>query len=263
MVLRRAAELSARRRGSDDAGSISPEVLVQVAGALGIAEQDVRRALFDLVSERTAEPYTLSRRLYGPSRLRAVREIPHPPEETREHLEDLLRHEHGLKLRQKTEASSLFDAGDLLGAVRRALDFTGNRALLKARSLELRVEDAGREGSGASLTTDVVNQRAEYLSFSGLLGATLALPLALAGFYEWPYFLAVPPALVGPYYGFRLAYRKTCADLRRSMDGLLDAAEEGAPQKKEPEQEKPRERPPGQIRQLRPIPRFSFRPPEE
>ena len=268
MVLRRAAELSARRRGSDDAGagSISPEVLVQVAAALGIVEQDVRRALFDLVSERTAEPYTLSRRLYGPSRLRAIREIPHPPEEAREHLEDLLRHEHGLKLRQKTEASSLFDAGDLLGAVRRALDFTGNRALMKARSLELRVEDAGREGregSGASLTADVANQRAEYLSFSGLLGATLALPLAIAGFVEWPYFLAVPPALVGPYYGFRLAYRKTCADLRRSMDGLLDAAEEGAPQKKEPEEEKPRERPPGQIRQLRPIPKFSFRPPKK
>jgi hypothetical protein len=40
MVLRRAAELSARRRGSDTfAQSVSPELLVQVAGALGIASR--------------------------------------------------------------------------------------------------------------------------------------------------------------------------------------------------------------------------------
>ena len=38
MVLRRAAELSARRRGSDTyAQSVSPDLLVQVASALGIA----------------------------------------------------------------------------------------------------------------------------------------------------------------------------------------------------------------------------------
>ena len=41
MVLRRAAEFSARRRGSTSGHrTISPEVLVQVAGALGIAEPD-------------------------------------------------------------------------------------------------------------------------------------------------------------------------------------------------------------------------------
>src|SRR3990170_216397 len=108
IVLRRAAELNAHRKGSDTfAYSISPEVLVQVAAAAGIAESDVRRAL----------------------------------------------------------------------------DFSGHHTLLKVRSLELRVEDVGYGRSGISLIADVSNQRGEQLSLSGILGATLALPLAIAGVY--------------------------------------------------------------------------------
>ncbi len=261
MVLRRAAELGARRRvsGSFGGASVSPEILVEVAGALGIAEQDVRRALFDLFSEKTAEPRTLAHRLYGPARLRVVREIENNPEPTRTHLEDLLREEQGLKLRRKTEASSLWDAGDSFGAVRRALDFS--HPLLKSRSVELKVEDVGYGRTGTNLTIDVANQRGEYLSLGGILGATLALPLAIAGAYNGLYFLAVVPALVAPGLGFKLAYKKVCADMRRAMDGLLDAAEEGPP-KKEPS-EQPRHRPPGQIQALEPIPKFKPRPSAE
>ena len=257
MVLRRAAELSARRRGSASAThhSVSPEVLVQVATALGIAEPDVRRALSDLFSEKAAEPRSLARRLFGPARLRVAREIEWPMEAVRSHLEDLLREEQGLKLRRKTEASSLWDAGDFVGAVRRALDFTGHPTLLKARSVELRVEDVGYGRSGANLTADVANQRGEYLSLSGLLGATLALPLAIAGAYDWPYFLAVIPALVAPGVGFKLAYKKACADARKVIDGLLDDAEEGPPQEEE-SLERSRRQAPGEIRQLKPIPKF-------
>lgn len=257
MVLRRAAEFSARRRGSDTlANSISPEVLVQVAAAVGIPESDVRRALSDLASERAAEPDTLAYRLYGPARVKAVREVESPAEPTRAHLEELLRgEEQGLKLRRKTEASSLWDAGDFLGTVRRALDFSGHHSLLKARSVELRVEDVGYGRSGARLTADVSNQRSEYLSLGGILGATLALPLAIAGVYDWLYFLAVIPALAVPGAGFRLAYRKSCADIRRALDSVLDAAEEGPP--KEEPSEPSRDRKPGQIQGLKPIPRFS------
>lgn len=263
MVLRRAAELSARRRsfGSSGSYSISPEVLVQVAAAAGIPEHDVRRALFDLFSDRTVEPYTLARRLYGPARLRVVREVERPVEQTRAYLEDLLRREQDLKLRRKTEASSLWDAGDALGAVRRALDLSGDRPLLKARLVELRVEDVGYGHSAANLTTDVSNQRGDYLSLGGILGATLALPLAIAGVYEWLYFLMVIPAFVAPGVGFRLAYQKVCADIRRAMDGLLDAAEEGPPKEEPPEQ--PRDRQPGRIRRLKPIPRFTLQPEED
>ncbi len=258
IVLRRAAELSARRRGSDSlgAGSVSPEVLVQVAGALGISEHDVRRALFELVSDKTAEPNTLARRLYGPARLKAVREIEKPVDSVRNHIEDLLRDEQGLKLRRKTEASSLWDAGDLLGPVRRTLDFLGQYSLLKARSVELRVEDVGYGRSGANLTTDVSNQRGEYLSLSGTLGATLALPLAIAGVYDGLYFLGLLPALAIPGIGFRLAYRKACADISRAMDLLLDDAEEGPSKERKPS-EQPRRRKPGQIRSLKPIPKFA------
>jgi hypothetical protein len=263
IVLRRAAELGGRRRDSGSFGthSVSPEILVQVATALGIAERDVRRALFDLFSEKTTEPYSLARRLYGPARLRVVREIEHPMEPTRTHLEDLLREEQGLKLRRKTEASSLWDAGDLLGTVRRALDFLGHRSLLKTRSVELRVEDVGYGRSGANLTADVANQRGEYLSLGGILGATFALPLAIAGAYDWLYFLAVIPAFVAPGFGFKLAYKKACADVRRTMDSLFDTAEEGPPREKEPSETA--DRSPGQIRRLKPIPKFVPRPKAE
>ena len=258
MVLRRAAEFGARRRGSvSGARSVSPEILVQVAGALGIAERDVRQALFDLFSGKTTEPRTLAWRLYGPARLRAVREIERPAEVTRTHLEDLLRQEQGLKLRRKTAASSFFDAGNLLSTVHRALGFSGHHPLLKARSVELKVEDVGYGHSGANLTTDVTNQRGEYLSLGGVLGATLALPLAIAGAYDPFYLLGVIPALLASGAGFRLAYKKACVDVRRAMDGLLDAVE-GGPQGEEEEQpEQPRDRKPGQLQPLEPLPKFT------
>ena len=262
IVLRRAAELNAHRKGSDTfAYSISPEVLVQVAAAAGIAESDVRRALVELFSDRTVEPDTLAWKLYGKSRLKAVREVERPAEATRTRLEDFLRHEQGLKLRRKTEANSLWDAGDPLGTVRRALDFSGHHALLKVRSLELRVEDVGYGRSGISLIADVSNQRGEQLSLGGILGATLALPLAIAGVYEWLYFLAVVPAFAAPGLGFKLAYKKTCADVRQALDTLLDAAEE-EPAREDPSEQLP-ERKPGQIRSLEPIPKFTTQEEEE
>jgi hypothetical protein len=255
MVLRRAAELNARRRTSASTPSISPEVLVQVAAAAGIPEADVRRAMWDLASEKTAEPHTLSWKLYGPARLRAVREIGQPAEKTRYYLESLLRTEQGLKLRRKTDASSLWDAGDLLGSVRRALDFSGHRSLLKVQSVELRVEEVEEERCGANLTADVSNQRGEYLSLGTILGATLALPVAIAGVQNPLFFLAVIPALAAPGIGFKLAYLKACTEIRRTLDDLLDAAEEGPLEEELPPERG--DRPPGQIRRLKPIPRFS------
>ncbi|MDQ4042264.1 MAG: hypothetical protein M3118_00385 [Actinomycetota bacterium] len=263
IVLRRAAELNAHRKGSDTfAYSISPEVLVQVAAAAGIAESDVRRALVELFSDRTFEPDTLACKLYGKSRLKAVREVERPAEATRTRLEDFLRHKQGLKLRRKTEANSLWDAGDPLGTVRRALDFSGHHTLLKVRSLELRVEDVGYGRSGISLIADVSNQRGEQLSLGGILGATLALPLAIAGVYDLLYFLAVVPAFVAPGLGFKLAYKKTCADVRQALDALLDAAAEEEPAREESSEQLP-ERNPGQIRSLEPIPKFTAQEEEE
>jgi hypothetical protein len=258
MILRRAAELNARRWSRDSNGmpSVSSEVLVQVAAAAGISEQDVRRAMWDLASEKTAEPHTLAWKFYGPARLRTIRELEHPPEKTREHLETLLRLEQGLKLRRKTEASSLWDSGDLLGAVRRTLDFSGDRALLKTQSVELRVEEIDEDRCGANLTADVSNQRAEYLSLGGILGVTLAVLFVLAGVQNPLFLLGVLPALAAPAFGFKFAYQRACADIRRSLEDLLDVAEEGPPQEEEEPPDRG-DRPPGQIRGLRPIPRFT------
>lgn len=258
MILRRAAELNARRWSRDSYGapSVSPEILVQVAAAAGIPEQDVRRAMWDLASEKTAEPHTFAWKFYGPARLRAVREVERPPERTREYLESLLRLEQGLKLRRKTESSSLWDSGDLLGVVRRTLDFSGHRALLKAQAVELRVEELDEDRCVANLTADVSNQRGEYLSLGGILGMTLAVLFVLAGVQNPLFFLGVLPALAAPAFGSKIAYRKACAEIRRSLENLLDAAEEGPPHEEEPPPERD-DRPPGQIRGLRPIPRFA------
>jgi hypothetical protein len=258
MILRRAAELNARRWSRDSYGvpSISPEVLVQVAAAAGIAEQDVRRAMWDLASEKTAEPHTLAWKFYGPARLRAIREVERSPERTREYLESLLRLEQGLKLRRKTEASSLWDSGDLLGVVRRTLDFSGHRTLLKTQSVELRVEEIDEDRCGANLTADLSNQRGEYLSLGGILGVTLAVLFVFAGVQNPLFFLGVLPALAAPALGFRFAYHRACAEIRRSLEDLLDAAEEGPPQYEEEPPDRG-DRPPGQIRGLKPIPRFA------
>jgi hypothetical protein len=256
MILRRASELNSRRwtRNSSDTPSVSPEILVQVAAAAGIPEQDVRRAMWDMASERTAEPHSFTRKFYGPARLRAVRGVERPAESTREYLEGLLRLQQGLKLRRKTEVGSLWDPGDELGVVRRTLDFSGDRTLLKARSVELRVESLGKRRCEANLTADLSNQRGEYLSLAGILGATLAALFMLAGMQSPLFFLGVPPVLAAPALGFRFAYSRASVELRRALDDILDAAEASQPQE---EPEDSGHRPRGQIRSLEPIPRFS------
>jgi hypothetical protein len=256
LVLRRASELNSRRwgRDSNDTPSVSPEVLVQVAAAAGIPEQDVHRAMWDMASEKTAEPHSFARKYYGPARLRAVREVERPAELVRDFLEGLLRLEQGLKLRRKTEVSSLWDPGDELGVVRRTLDFSGERTLLKARLVELRVEGSGEERCEANLTADLSNQRGEYLSLAGILGATLAALFVLAGMQSPLFFLGVLPGLAASALGFRFAYSRACLEIRRTLDYLLDAVEESEPE------EEPRDRgdrPRGQIQGLKPIPRFA------
>ncbi len=263
MILRRASELNARRweRGSEDVPSVSPEVLVQVAAAAGIPEQDVRRAMWDLVSEKTAEPHSLAWKLYGPARLRAVREVDRPAGRTREHLEGLLRLEQGLKVRRKTEMGSLWDPGDELGMVRRTLDFSGDRTLLKTRSVELRVDAIDEERCAANLTADVSNQRAEYLSLGGILGATLAALFVLAGMQNGLFLLGVLPALAAPAFCFRVAYRRTTTDIRRALDDLLDAVEQDPSQEEQAPDRGDRQ--PGSIKGLKPIPRFTSPPRDE
>ncbi len=257
MILRRASELNARRweRGAEDVPSVSPEVLVQVAAAAGIPEQDVRRAMWDLASEKTAEPHSLAWKLYGPARLRAVREVDRPAGRTREHLEGLLRLEQGLKVRRKTEMGSLWDPGDELGMVRRALDFSGDRTLLKTRSVEVRVEAIEDERCAANLTADVSNQRSEYLSLGGILGATLAALFVLAGMQNGFFLLGVLPALAAPALCFRFAYRGATTNIRRALDDLLDAVEQDPAGGGQAPDRADRE--PGTIKGLKPIPRFT------
>jgi len=166
-----------------------------------------------------------------------------------------LRLEQGLKLRRKTEVGSLWDSGDELGVVRRTLDFSGRRTLLKARIVELRVEGVDEERCEANLTADLSNQRGEYLSLAGILGATLAVLFILAGMQDALFFLGVIPVLAAPALGGKFAYRRACLEIRRALDDLLDAVEEGKLEEEEPQDRD--DRPPGQIQGLKPIPRFA------
>jgi hypothetical protein len=217
--------------------------------------------MWDMVSENTAEPHSFAWRFFGPARLRVVREVERPAERTREHLEGLLRLEQGLKLRRKSEAGSLWDPGDELGMVRRTLDFSGRRTLLKARDVELRVEKVDEERCGANLTADLSNQRGEYLSLAGILGATLAALFVLAGMQSPLFFLGVLPVLAAPALGFKFAYHRACQEIRRALDDLLDAVEVGLPEEEEAHDRG--DRPPGQIQGLKPIPRFTRQPKDE
>lgn len=258
VVLRRAAELTARRKDSETLanGYVSPELLVQVAASVGIPEADIRRALVDLRSAKAVEPDSLPKKLYGTCRLRVVREIEQSAPSAQADLESVLRLKHGLKLRNKTEASSTWDAGDVLGTVRRAMDFSDHRALFKVRSVELRVREASETRSQAYLTADFSNQRSEYLSLGGIVGATLAVPIAIAGVYNPLYFLLVPPALAAPGVGFKFAYDKACAEIRRALDFVLDSAERTPPSPDPHESEAQTSR---RIQGLDPVPRFTPR----
>lgn len=250
-ILRRASELGSRR---EDSSAISPEVLVQVAAAIGIPEENVRRAIEDLASERAAEPETLPRTLYGSARFRVVQEMESPAEAVREILEDLLKRQQGLKLRRTTSVGSFWDSGDLLGTIRRTLDFSDERPLLKAKSVEVRVRSLGEARCEAALTVDLSNQRGEYFSLGSIFGVTLAIPVAIAGVQDPLFFLAVLPALAAPGFGFKLAYRKGCAGMRSALDELLDATEEEAADQERANRER---RPIGSVQNLKPIPRFT------
>lgn len=256
-VLRRSAQLNSRRwsRLKQESPSVSAEVVVQVAAAAGIPEEDVRRAVFEVSSETAADPPTYQRTLLGPARMRAVREVKNPSRETSEYLEGLMGSEEGLKMRYKSNGASLWDAGDTVGLMRRALDLSGEKPLLKTRSVELLVEEVDHERCSVDVIADVSNQRAEYVSLAGILGVTFALLFFLAGIHNGLFLLGVIPALAAPLGGFRLAYMKSCSDMRRSLDQLLDAAEAGPPQERQGSDRKDRQ--PGRIQGLKPIPRFT------
>ena len=143
----------------------------------------------------------------------------------------------------------------MLGAVRRTLDFSGNRALLKARVVELRVRDAGRgplrrqpDRRPLQPARGVPLARRDHRGHArGVRARRDAEPAVLP---------RRDPSLAAPASAFKVAYHRACADIRRSLEDLLDAAEEGPPQQEKPPPDRG-DRPPGQIQGLKPIPRFA------
>ncbi|CAN5820174.1 hypothetical protein BH20ACT11_BH20ACT11_01880 [soil metagenome] len=251
-ILRRAAELHAvEPRGGGRSRGISPNALAEAADRAGIPKELVRRAMSERASGRYAEPRSLTHRLYGHSRVKIERQLDTPSWLARERVEQLLRSEQGLKLRRGTDHGSLWDPGDALGVLRRALDLPGERPLLKARCIEL-VVDERPGGCGIELTADMHEQRGEYLSLAGILAATFSIPAAIAGVYEPLYLLALPPAVAVPGLGFKLAYSSVREDAQSAMEALIEAAEQpvDAPARG-------RERHRGGTQERRQAPRFS------
>ena len=250
VVLRRAAELNAARGRTLLAASpeVPPEALLHLAKAAGIRGEDVRLALGELDPKGVAEAGSLSCRLYGRGRIRVVREVERPAGELLEMLEEMLGEE-GLKVSYRSDAGSLWGPSDALGIVRRALDFSGKQPLLKAGSVELRVEELEGKWCRVSIISDISDQRSECLSLGGILGATLAILPAIGGFQDALYFIGVIPALALPGLGFRAAYHRTRVEVRRAMNRLLDRAQKVRPAEAAPDM-------PGDIPDLEPVSRF-------
>ncbi|MGI8648890.1 MAG: hypothetical protein ACR2KW_00700 [Rubrobacter sp.] len=256
-VLRRSAELNARRWSKlrQEGSTVSSEVVVQVAASAGIPEEDARRALLEISNRKAADPPSYQRTLLGPARVRAVREVEHPAEQTSEYLEELLRREAELKLRYKADGVSVWDPGSSGSVMRRTLDLSADRPLLKTRCVELLVEEADEERCRVDFIADLSNRRAEQASLAILLGITFALMFFLAGIQNPMFFLGVIPALFIPAGGFRLAYTKSRHDTMRVLDALQDAAEAGIPKEFRPTEQRG-SRQAGEIQGLKPIPRF-------
>ena len=96
---------------------------MQVAAAAGIVESDVRRALVELFFDRTFEPDTLAWKLYGKSRLKAVREV----EARRGYLDTpggFPQAQAGPQATPQDRSEFSLGRGRPRGTVRRALDFS-------------------------------------------------------------------------------------------------------------------------------------------
>ena len=253
-VLRRAAELNAAGLHGGRSQGISPEALAEAAKRAGISEEGVLQALSECAGGRSVEPRTLPHRLYGYSRVKIERQLGIPAWMARERLEHMLRFEQGLKLRRSTDSGSLWDPGDALGVLRRALDLSGERPLLKARCIELLVDERPG-GCGVELVADLYEQRGEYISLAGILGATLSLPAAIAGVYEPLYLLALPPALAVPGLGFKLAYGNIREETRSVLGSLIGDLEQPV----DVPDDRRRDRYRGGTQEGRQAPRFSKR----
>lgn len=265
-VLRRSAELNSRRwsrlRNEGGGSTVSGEVVVQVAASAGIPEDDARRALQEVFSRKAADPPSYQRTLLGSARVRAVREVEHPADQTSEYLEELLRRDAELKLRHKSEGVTVWEPGSAGGMMRRTLDISADRPLLKTRSVELVVEESGDERRcTVDFIADLSNQRSEQTSLAVLIGVTLALMFFLAGIQNPVFLLGVIPALLAPSGAFRLAFMKSRHDTLRVLDALQDAAETGIPKEIRPAERPVRNT--GQIQGLEPIPRFVPKDPEK
>ncbi len=255
-VLRRSSQLNSLRwsRTRKDGPVISPQVAAQVAAAAGIPEEDVRRALGELFTRKAADPPSLHRTLLGPARVRAVRDIPHPAWQTNEFLEELLHRDAELKLRYRSGGASVWEPGSAGSVMRRTLDISADRPLLKTRNVELMIEETDEGRCAVDFIADLSNQRSEQASLAVLLGVTFAVMFLLAGIQNPLFLLGIVPALLAPAGGFRLAYAKSRHDTLRVLDALQDAAEAGMPREPRPSERGPRR--PGEIQGLKPIPRF-------
>ncbi|MBX6763192.1 MAG: hypothetical protein IRY88_05845 [Rubrobacteraceae bacterium] len=216
VVLRRAAELNAAR-GRTMLG-VSPqvpvEVVVRLAAAAGIREEDVMRALGELGGGAVAESPSLARRLYGPGLVRLVREVELPVDEVLEIVEAALAAE-GLRAAYRSDAGSVWESG---GEASQG----GGGPLRRARRIEVRTERLPGGWSRIVLISELGGQRAHMLSLGGIVGATLAVLPAMGGFQDALYFLGVVPAFALPMLGFRAAYHRSRRQVRLALSRLLD-----------------------------------------
>jgi hypothetical protein len=169
-VIRRAAELYAAETDADE--RLSEGELLRIADELGLPEQHVRRALFELPEE--PEDPSLVDRVFGPGILTATRTVPSEPGVTFQRLEDYLTTREYLQLRRRQPERALFGpADDTISNIARALSRPSSRFhLARARKVGLAVRPLDAAHSHVRLEVDLQHRRRDAVK-GAAAGATI------------------------------------------------------------------------------------------
>lgn len=235
-VIRRAAELASDPEGAE--GALTEDELFRIAGEVGLAERDVRRALAE-VRSGVDEGGVLDR-VFGPSHVRAVRVVPKTPDELAESLDDFLA---GTQLLQRVRRTPTMlqyrPAVDWASQLARAASFSSRKYYIaSARSVEVQIDavEDGRTHVEIMVDPGTRGDDAAGAFFGGGMAG-----IAVGGLTGWGVAVIAPLAVAigagtlvgvgvvgGITYAVGVSHKRKVAEVRSEAEGVLDALETGA-----------------------------------
>lgn len=236
-VIRRAAELASSDSEAGEGGLTEAE-LFRIAREVGLGEGHVRRALSEV---RAGETHTgMLDRIFGPSRLRAMRVIPGSPKMLAGKLDDFLA---GTQLLQPVRRSASVlqyrPALDWASQLARAASFTSRKYYVaSAKAVEVHLDALDESSTLVELLVDP-GTRGDSVAGAGFGGGIAGLAagggiafavLATGGVFA----LAVPLGLVGCgtvaggiTWLVGASHKKKLLEVQAELEGILDRLEAG------------------------------------